>query len=395
MILFPVSKLGYSVAMQQTDIVDRIYEAAFVPECWPSLLERIAHGAQSASGALIVFEDVQPVRFAATPVIRPWTDRFCKEQWKVSNRIPHIRRNPMRGFTVLSRYFGREFMVRDTSHVHRLALGLESEAGAAICMPTGDVVVFSFDKKAGTGPHTKEAVHFLNGLHPHLARAGLIAARLAVERAAATTSTLQMIGLPAAVLSCSGRVIATNPLFESLGAVFHSAAFGRLRVADARSNIFIDRGIKLLADRAGPLVRSVPVTTSDGKTGYVLHLVPLRGAAVDVFPGGAVVLTVTAPKRVGQAPCEDILRALFDLTSSEARFAIALASGLSPRRAAQQMGITESSGRTYLARIFMKTGTHRQSELLTLLQSTQPFAAENGSNPAATNDFAGGAKPKN
>ena len=158
----------------------------------------------------------------ATPQI-PWTERFCAEQWKVSNRVPHIRRNPMAGFSVLTKYFGADFMQRDTSHVHRLALGLDSEAGTAISMPTGDIVVFSFDKSRGHGPHDKEAVRFLDALHPHLGRAGLIATRVGVERGLATAAALQMIGLPAAVLNASGRTIATNTLFDALSHTFLAA----------------------------------------------------------------------------------------------------------------------------------------------------------------------------
>ena len=217
--------------MKRSGLVERIYEAAFVPEYWPSVLEGVGRRAQSVSGAMIVFEDIRPVRFMATPQIRPWTERFCAEQWKVSNRVPHIRRNPMAGFSVLTKYFGADFMQRDTSHVHRLALGLDSEAGTAISMPNGDIVVFSFDKSRGHGPHDKEAVRFLDALRPHLGRAGLIAARVGVERGLATASALQMIGLPAAVLDASGRILATNALFDALSDIFLAAAFGRVAIA--------------------------------------------------------------------------------------------------------------------------------------------------------------------
>lgn len=72
-------------------------------------------------------------------------------------------------------------------------------------------------------------------------------------------------------------------------------------------------------------------------------------------------------------PSADILSGLFDLTPAETRFAMALAAGRSPKAAAREVGVTENSGRTYLARIFAKTGTHRQSELISLLQTAHPF----------------------
>jgi len=370
--------------MDRAEIVDRIYEAAFVPEYWPSLLELIGGGAQSVSGALIVFEDIRPVRFMASPRIRPWTERFCTEQWKVSNRVPHIRKNPMVGFSVLRQYFGSQFMDNDISHVQRRALGLNSEAGTAISMPTGDMVVFSFDKQRGLGAHDRDAVSYLNTLLPHLARAGLIASRVDVERAVATASALQMIGLPAAVLCRSGRVVATNALFESLSVIFVAAAFGRLALADVVANRRFAGAVEAAADSAMARVTSVPVPATSEHSSCVAHVVPLRRNAVDLFHGGAVVVAVTMPKRQGLAPSEDVLRGLFNLTPAEARFAIALAAGLSPKAAAKQMGVTESSGRTYLARIFCKTGTHRQTELMSLLQTAQPFEALSSSGGRST-----------
>ncbi|WP_108045703.1 LuxR family transcriptional regulator [Bosea sp. 124] len=61
-------------------------------------------------------------------------------------------------------------------------------------------------------------------------------------------------------------------------------------------------------------------------------------------------------------------RQLFNLTESEARFASALASGLSLTQAAEAQGVRISTARTHLARIFQKTQTRQQSQLVSLLR---------------------------
>ncbi|HEY5795401.1 MAG TPA: hypothetical protein VIU82_10325 [Bosea sp. (in: a-proteobacteria)] len=61
-------------------------------------------------------------------------------------------------------------------------------------------------------------------------------------------------------------------------------------------------------------------------------------------------------------------RQLFNLTESEARFASALASGLSLTQAAAAQGVRISTARTHLARIFQKTETRQQSQLVSLLR---------------------------
>ncbi|MGO4175064.1 helix-turn-helix transcriptional regulator [Bosea sp. TAF32] len=62
-------------------------------------------------------------------------------------------------------------------------------------------------------------------------------------------------------------------------------------------------------------------------------------------------------------------RQLFDLTDTEAKFASALASGLSLTEAAMAQGVRISTARTHLARIFQKTNTRQQSQLVSLLRS--------------------------
>ena len=52
--------------------------------------------------------------------------------------------------------------------------------------------------------------------------------------------------------------------------------------------------------------------------------------------------------------------------------------------ASENVGITESSGRTYLARIFAKTGTHRQAELVALLSDSASFEPERGADNMQT-----------
>ena len=62
-------------------------------------------------------------------------------------------------------------------------------------------------------------------------------------------------------------------------------------------------------------------------------------------------------------------RQLFDLTDAEAKFASALASGSSLAEAALAQGVRISTARTHLARIFQKTETRQQSQLVSLLRS--------------------------
>ena len=74
---------------------------------------------------------------------------------------------------------------------------------------------------------------------------------------------------------------------------------------------------------------------------------------------------------------ESVVARLFGLTASEALLATRLADGLTISEAAVELGLTESSARTYSKRIFSKTGTSRQVELVRLvLKSVAPLCVQ-------------------
>jgi DNA-binding CsgD family transcriptional regulator len=98
----------------------------------------------------------------------------------------------------------------------------------------------------------------------------------------------------------------------------------------------------------------------------VLHVLPVRGAARDIFAGAAALLLLSVPG-ARAVPSEALIAGLLDLTQAEARLAHALAGGLSLAASAAQAGVRPSTARTQLKSIFVKAGLSRQSELVGLL----------------------------
>jgi DNA-binding CsgD family transcriptional regulator len=59
----------------------------------------------------------------------------------------------------------------------------------------------------------------------------------------------------------------------------------------------------------------------------------------------------------------------YSLTAAEARFALEILAGDGIQAAADRLGISKATARTHLSRIFAKTGTRRQAELVRMLIS--------------------------
>jgi PAS domain S-box-containing protein len=99
------------------------------------------------------------------------------------------------------------------------------------------------------------------------------------------------------------------------------------------------------------------------------HMATVAGDAVV-----ATVIDVTALKRdpVVDPPLSDLLQRLFALTPAEARVAELIGSGISPRKAAEKLRISEGNARTTLKHAYRKVGVSRQSELAVVLTKLRP-----------------------
>jgi DNA-binding CsgD family transcriptional regulator len=353
-------------------IVDRIYEAAFVPDGWPKALEAISDVSGSAAGTFLVFGDNLPVRGRCQPVVQPLLDEFVVgDTWKLSDSVQHVYGLRPASFVVVDDLLTAEEIERDPERIKLRAIGIGTNISTTVPMPTGELSLFVFQRWLKDGTCDPTTIDLLNGFRPHLARAGLIAARLRLEQAQATVSALQSIGLPAAVLAASGRVLATNDLLQDVADVLLPAAFGQMMVADSPADLLFQEAIG--QNRQHGVVRSIPVKRGENKAAVVLHVVPLRRAALDIFSGGDVLVAATVPTPTAMVPTANALTSLFDLTPAEARLAMELAAGQPLAQAAAHIGVSAGTAHNYLARIFRKTGTNQQAQLVALLKTVQPF----------------------
>jgi DNA-binding CsgD family transcriptional regulator len=100
------------------------------------------------------------------------------------------------------------------------------------------------------------------------------------------------------------------------------------------------------------------------RTALIVRVVP--GPGLDCWPGTenrAALLTLYDEDK-GVDVDEGVLCKLYGLTRGEAALAAILLQGKSIEEAAAQLFISPHTARTHLKRIFMKTDTHRQTELV-------------------------------
>lgn len=360
--------------VESTDVVDRIYEAAINDEVWTEALDGSARLTSAASAEIIVYErpDAQPL-WSATDFTKETLQRWIADgAWRdcvMSKAAAQGGLSP--GFLTTEDIVSPEEWRADPTAPYFDAIGLYHQLFSPLPLPTGETVFFSFERKRADGRFAPDAAARLDALLPHLSRAALVSARLHMQRTQAATEALRAVGVPAAVMSRSGRVRAANELFAQRGDVFLEVAFGGLAIADPRANALFQRAL-VEQSAATPIPRSIPVAAQPGRGGVVVHVLPLRRSAREILGQGDVLVAATFVGERRGAIDAGILRALFDLTPAEARFAAALANGGSVAKCARGLGVTEKTGRTYLDRIYAKTGRRRQAELISLLRDIGP-----------------------
>jgi DNA-binding CsgD family transcriptional regulator len=361
-------------------LIDRIYEAAVLPELWQSVLGSLTDIAEAKGALLLTADPRRDGRWIGTPGTAAWFEVFSHGDWPSRNsRAAKLAAMHYPGFVCDLDLFTTEEMDRDPFYTELLRpLGLGWGAGTLIESPAGDTLIVTIE---GAQPVRRERVHILDELRPHLARAALMSARLQLERARTSIEVLEKLGLPAAVVDDQGRVKGVNGLFDNDAPCLGIGAWDKLRLANAAANELLTQGLsrlRTIGAMEAPL--SIPVPAMDGRRPAVVHLLPIKRQANDIFVRalGIVMVTELTP---AVSPSTALLDGLFDLAPAEARLAGLIASGLPLRTSAQKLGITEETARTVLKRVFAKVGVSRQAELVALLGRLAPAKAVRNGTP--------------
>lgn len=313
------------------------------------------------------------MRWTASAGLQEAFGTFISEGWFMRDpRLARFRAARHAGFLADADLVPAEELARDEGFWgFRRPRGLGGGAGTALPLPTGDSIGFGVERDVARGPVEPAYVHLLDELRPHLARSALMSARLQLERARAAAETLALIGLPALVFNNGGKVIAANSLIEELTDRIRWLARDRVSLTDAGADAIFRQAIATLDVNETAPPRSFAVRGVDASPVMVAHVIPVRGAARDVFAFCAGLLVLT-PVTLPDAPPVELIQSLFDLTPAEARVARNLTAGDSLEDIAAASGLSRNTVRSQLRGALEKTGSRRQAELVALLGGIAP-----------------------
>lgn len=223
-------------------------------------------------------------------------------------------------------------------------------------------------------------------LTPHFERASQINEQMRLANA--LTSTFSRLPFGAVVVDTDLRILDMNDPAGVLLDAGHAELTRRNGFLTAQSQS-LRQLKKLVAEACGLHMngmigaggRIIVETSTDAGliADYVVEVAPVFDSPFAGLTSDRCAIVIIKKIDMGNPEgFDEQIRAIFKLTPSEARLAVLLASGFSLKDAAMEAGLKNSTARAYLERLFHKTGTHQQSQLVALLKNAAPVLLKNG-----------------
>lgn len=367
---------------QFSELVGDIYDCAIDPSRWEATLEkiRIAYGFATTGLNLVSIPTMAAMLVKATNISPDRIAQIPKyaasgmELWGGPGRMMSY---PMEE-PVINSYVWDPSILADNVYYQEWAMpyGLFDQVAMVLVRDSTMVGAFSMGRHISQGEISEADVAPLRLIAPHLRRAVTISHLLDIRQLEVATLAATLDLQTSAILlvdAAMGLVHANSAGTKLLerGSPIRSTA-GRVKapyeLADEALAAAVQQSTR---DEAGLGRRGigVPVRDADGKA-FVVHVMPLRGTEIRAnLSVRAVAALFVAPASTPPQLPSAALTLLYDLTPSEVRIVEMISSGRTSAEISNDLGVAPSTVKTHLLRIFDKTGTKRQADLIRLANS--------------------------
>lgn len=365
----------------QLELIELTLSAIGKPEGWKRLLSRLLQVVSASTGAIQYFDHLSlrtrvPVALGVSEAAhRSYTEQYgSKNVWMIHgqyrDRSGMILTNSdlYPDEELVNTEFYRGFLEpNNLFYSMRLFLHGDWERSTTL----------TFLRSRAAGPFSPAEKQILQSLSPQL----LTALRLESELEEATTTAalrqkaLDYLSLGFLLIDDHGRLLAANRIANMILEREDGLAIrnGRVFCTVPQENCPLLELVRAVTggsdsnpSRSGGTTRLLKKGQAEPLLAWVVPL-PQTPVLFSVHSNVAAVF-LTDPQ-AANPPVEKWLEAAFTLSPAEARLAGKLALGLDLTAAALSLGITINTARSHLKRVFRKTNTSRQSELIRLLSN--------------------------
>ncbi len=373
-------------AVQVSQLIGDIYDAALDPGVWPGALETAARFVGGAASALFMKDSVRKIHnnlytwgydanYTRTYIeTYGQIDPFAVAQFffevgqpiSLADILPHeeFRR---------SRFYIE--WVQPQHWIDAIAATLEKSVST--------YAAFSVIRHEDQGVVNNDVHRRMAMLVPHIRRAVAIGKAIDLRKVEAAALADTLDGLVAAMflVDATVRIVRANVAAHAMvdDATVVRAHAGRLAATDPQADQILN-DILAAAEAGDAAVGTggiaVPLISRGGER-YVAHVLPLTsGARRQAGVAYSAVAVVFVRKAALELPHPlETIAATFKLTPAEMRVLMMIVQLGGVREVALALGLSEATVKTHLQRIFAKTETSRQADLVKLIAGyMSPFA---------------------
>jgi DNA-binding CsgD family transcriptional regulator/PAS domain-containing protein len=355
-------------------LLELIYHAAVTPSGWDPLLRRIA-AMTDCTAAGITIED--PVTKRGKPITYFGFDKGHVEKtfdhYLPMNPLFNVAPSMTTGFIVANGdvIAPRDFAMTDFYNGWARPQGIGSPLTLVLDHGANFYCPLTLVRPDGKGEPAAAHRELLRTLSPHLTRAMKVHLKLEAVGAQlqATDAVFENAGLALFLLDESGHLVFCNRRAETYlcdGSVL-SATGGVLKATVASNNRCLQNAIANASRRTAPFGVEFTINGNNqpSLSVSIMPVPPSRQAALQSASRVCCVVIVADP---GMKNTNTIgkVALLHGLTPAEKRLLEVMLTGARATQAAETLGIAAETARTHLKRIFSKTGTSRQAELMRL-----------------------------
>ena len=353
------------------------YAAALDDSLWPGWVEALADAIDAKAATFVVMNAATgelrhqvPFRWGADRLV----DEYFGHYQAFDPQLPMVTQAA--GPTIYaseSHLDERNPKTAEYMAWSRGAGGLDHHLSAVAPVGTaGWRVGLSAHTGVGAGPVPEGSRETLRRLSPDLVRAWSLGfAHNEMLEASYWDGLTARDDTAAVLLDECGRVVQTTARATEIVATQDGLSLGRslLRCATASNDANLAALVRRAVDPTAPEGGAVEVTRPSGRRAYIVIAYPLVRPRRFLAPfEAAALLRIVERSGVRPGPGAALTQA-FALTIREHDLALLLHKEHSVESAANTLGVALPTARLHLHRIFAKTGTTRQSELVRLMDT--------------------------
>src|SRR5450830_804197 len=379
-----------SCVSSDDDLLGALYEAVMSPDGFQGFIEKFCRVFDLKAMAMIIrHAETQEIKgLWLNGVSKETLGSYALEYAKEDVLAHHMMSSPIAFFYASNldipqtkEFFGSRFY-REWA----VPQGVAYAAGGIVLREGAWLTQLMLQRGPDQTPFLRSELDEFNALIPHLQRAIQMRQRFTEIQLGQNfmAGSLDVLAMPTLLFDEYGRVVHTNLSANELLKAdnilrLESSHLFTNNAAVTRSlNLELTNAIRVSRDSSVELAGVVLLPRRD-RMPLMLMISPLRLTG-EFQVQGAALLFIFDPETTPRLTT-NLVRKLFSLSEAEAELAVALCGGNTSDGIAKERGTSINTVKSQIKSIFLKTGTKRQSELVSLLLASPAYFLEQTQHP--------------